>query len=59
MLLKNRLNLELKKTIGFKLIQKSIPRNGYEIYNLEKNIGKCYIWNILSNIKNWNWSSLC
>jgi len=27
--------------IGFKLLEKSIPRNGYEIYNLEKkNIGK-------------------
>ena len=25
-----------KKLIGFKLIEKSIPRNGYEIYNLEK-----------------------
>ena len=27
-----------KKLIGFKLIQKSIPRNGYEIYNLEKEL---------------------
>ena len=27
-----------KKLIGFKLIQKSIPRNGYEIYNSEKEL---------------------
>ena len=27
-----------KKLIGFKLTEKSIPRNGYEIYNLEKNM---------------------
>ena len=27
-----------KKLIGFKLIQKSIPRNGYEIYNSEKKL---------------------
>ena len=27
-----------KKLIGFKLIEKSIPRNGYEIYNLEKEL---------------------
>ena len=27
-----------RKLIGFKLIEKSIPRNGYEIYNLEKKL---------------------
>ncbi len=27
-----------KKLIGFKLIQKSIPRSGYEIYNVEKKL---------------------
>ena len=30
-----------RKLVGFKLLEKSIPRNGYEIYNLKKkNIGK-------------------
>ncbi len=27
-----------KKLVGFKLLEKSIPRNGYEIYSLEKKI---------------------